>query len=148
VHILLLFSSISIVPSTMSGGEHIRPGSPDPLPAPPPRHHKNGYREDRRHHNEPEHHCSQSRSAAATMTVASTSSFMRRDAATSFSVSPPFPHCNSPSMSPSPSWHVTQSHPFVHRRGPLQVALGRDAIPFCMAHPLLRTLWTRGMARR
>jgi hypothetical protein len=44
----------------MSGGEHMRSGSPDPLPV-PPRHNKNGYREDRRHYPEPERHRSQRR---------------------------------------------------------------------------------------
>ena len=41
----------------MSGGEHIRSGSPDPLPVPP--RHKNGYREGRTHYREPERHRSQ-----------------------------------------------------------------------------------------
>jgi hypothetical protein len=51
---------ISIAPSIMSGGEHIRTGSPDPLPVPPP-HHKNGYRGDRTHYREPERPRSQRR---------------------------------------------------------------------------------------
>jgi hypothetical protein len=53
----LRFSSISIAPSIMSGGGHMRSGSPDPLPV-PPRDYKNGYRDDRPYP-EPAHHRSQ-----------------------------------------------------------------------------------------
>jgi hypothetical protein len=42
----------------MSGAEHVRSGSPDPLPV-PPRHHKNGYREGRMRYPEQERHRSQ-----------------------------------------------------------------------------------------
>ena len=44
----------------MSGGGHIRSGSPDPLPV-PPRDYKNGHHEDRRRYPEPERHRSQRR---------------------------------------------------------------------------------------
>lgn len=39
----------------MNAGEHIRSGSPDPLPVPPP-HRKDGYRGDRTRYSEPERH--------------------------------------------------------------------------------------------
>jgi len=48
-------------PSIMNGGEHVRSGSPNPLPVPPPRHHNNGYRGDRPRRSEPEHHRSHRR---------------------------------------------------------------------------------------
>ncbi len=43
----------------MSGGGHIRSGSPDPLPVPP--RYKNGYRDDSAPYPEPAHHRSQRR---------------------------------------------------------------------------------------
>lgn len=49
-------------PSIMSGGGHMRSGSPDPLPIPPPQHkNENGYRADRSLYHEPERHRSQRR---------------------------------------------------------------------------------------
>jgi hypothetical protein len=44
----------------MSGGGHMRSGSPDPLPVPPPDQ-KNGYRDDRAPYPQPERHRSQRR---------------------------------------------------------------------------------------
>jgi len=52
--ILLRFASTLIAPSIMNGGEHVRSGSPNPLPVPPPRHHNDGYRGDRARRSEPE----------------------------------------------------------------------------------------------
>ena len=58
--ILLRFASTLIAPSIMNGGEHVRSGSPNPLPV-PPRHHNDGYRGDRPRRSEPERHRSHRR---------------------------------------------------------------------------------------
>ena len=52
---LLHFTSTSIAPSITNAGEHIRSGSPDPLPV-PPRSYKDGYHGERTRRIEPERH--------------------------------------------------------------------------------------------
>ena len=58
--IILRFASTLIAPSIMNGGEHVRSGTPDPLPV-PPRHHNESYRRDRTRRSEPERHRSHRR---------------------------------------------------------------------------------------
>ena len=57
---LLHFASTPIAPSIMSGAEHVRSGSPDPLPV-LPRHRQDSYRGDRARRSEPERHRSHRR---------------------------------------------------------------------------------------